>query len=69
MAGLALLDQGLVAGKEEPPRTSSIYATNTWSGRVGEAKYKKRNAKSNKRECFLSHSFDAAHLLGKMSSV
>ena len=36
---------GLVAEKREPPRTPSIYATDTWSGRVGEAKYKRRDAK------------------------
>ena len=36
---------GLVAEKGEPPRTPSIYATDTWSGRVGEAKYKRRDAK------------------------
>ena len=42
---------GLVAEKGEPPRTPSIYATDTWSGRVGEAKYKRRDANDNKRGC------------------
>ena len=41
----------LVAEKGEPPRTPSIYATDTWSGRVGEAKYKRRDANDNKRGC------------------
>ena len=41
---------GLVAEKGEPPRTPSIYATDTWSGRVGEAKYKRRDANDNKRD-------------------
>ena len=41
---------GLVAEKGEPPRTPSIYATHTWSGRVGEAKYKRCDA-NNKRGC------------------
>ena len=36
---------GLIAEKGEPPRTPSIYATDTWSGRVGEAKYKGRDVK------------------------
>ena len=44
---------GLVAETGEPPRTSSIYATDTWSGRVGEAKYKRRDANDNKRGCKL----------------
>ena len=42
---------GLIAEKGEPPRTPSIYATDTWSGRVGEAKYKRRDAKNNMRGC------------------
>ena len=42
---------GLVAEKGEPPRTPSIYATDTWSGRVGEAKYKRRDANDNKGGC------------------
>ena len=39
---------GLVAQKGEPPRTPSIKATDTWNGRVGEVKYKRRNANDNK---------------------
>ena len=42
---------GLVAEKGEPPRTPSIYATDTWSGRVGKAKYKRRDANDNKSGC------------------
>ena len=37
--------------KGEPPRTPSIYATDTWIGRVGEAKHKRRDANDNKRGC------------------
>ena len=46
---------GLVAEKGEPPRTPSIYATDTWSGRMGEAKYKRRDANDNKRGCKVKH--------------
>ena len=42
---------GLVAEKGEPPRTPSIYATDTWSGRLGEAKYKRRDANYNMSGC------------------
>ena len=42
---------GLVDEKGEPPRTPSIYATDTWSGRMGEAKYKRRDASDDKRGC------------------
>ena len=42
---------GLVAEKGERPRTPSIYATDTWSGRVGEAKCKRRDADDNKGRC------------------
>ena len=37
----------LVDEKRELPRTPSIYATNTWSGRVGEAKCKRCDANDN----------------------
>ena len=30
---------------------NTIYATDTWSGRVGEAKYKRRDVNDNKRGC------------------
>lgn len=45
---------GLAAEKGGPPRTPSIYTTVTWSGRVGDAKYKRRDANDNKRGCKLS---------------
>ena len=34
---------GLIAEKGEPPKTPSVYATDTWSGRVWESKYKGRD--------------------------
>ena len=51
MVGACAVRLGLVAGKGEPPRTPSIYATDTWSGRVGEAKYQRRDANDSKRGC------------------
>ena len=36
---------GLIAENGEPPRTPSIYTTDTWSGRVWEAKYEGRDVK------------------------
>ena len=52
---------GPVAEKGELPRTLSIYATDTRSGRVGEAKYKRRDAKNNMRGCKLRNATSAAN--------
>lgn len=42
---------GLVAEKQESPRTSSIYTTDIWSGSMKITKYKKRDTNDNKRRC------------------
>ncbi len=49
IAGPAPLDQVYSLKNGNPPRTPSIYATDTWSGRMGEAKYKSRDANDYKR--------------------
>ena len=46
---------GLVATAENSLNLCSIYVTDTWSGRVGEAKYKRRDANDNKRGCKVKH--------------
>lgn len=41
----------LIVMSARSPRTPSIYATDRWSGRVGEAKYKRRDVNNNKTGC------------------
>lgn len=49
--GACAVQLGIVAEKGELPTTPSIYTIDAWSGRVREAKYKRRHAKNNGRGC------------------
>ena len=47
--GTCAAQPGLIDEPGEPPSTLSIHTTDTWSGRVGEAKYMRREVNNNMR--------------------